>query len=300
MNKLKAMQIFVKIVESGSLTAAADHLDLPQSSVVRSLAALEQTLGVQLLYRTTRKIALTDEGRGYYQRCRQILLEVEDAENALSQTQQAPKGRIRLTAPVMFGRMHLGPLVTDFLNHYPDVEVELLLLDRVVDLIEEGMDIALRIGSLPDSSLMARQVGEVQQITCASPDYIAKHSAPKHPDQLMAHSCIHLSAMSAQPEWGFIDANKPLKASIYSRFKTNQVDSARDACCKGLGIGQFLSYQVAEALQASTLAPLLETFQPPALPVSLVYPQSRLLASRSRIFIDWVAPRLSQRLQQPT
>lgn len=300
MNKLKAMQIFVKIVESGSLTAAADHLGLPQSSVVRSLAALEQTLGVQLLYRTTRKIALTAEGRGYYQRCRQILLEVEDAENALSQTQQAPKGRIRLTAPVMFGRMHLGPLVTDFLNHYPDVEVELLLLDRVVDLIEEGMDIALRIGSLPDSSLMARQVGEVKQVTCASPDYIAKHGSPEHPHQLMAHSCIHLSAMSAQPEWSFIDANKPLKAGIHSRFKTNQVDSARDACCKGLGIGQFLSYQVAEALQVGTLVPLLEAFQPPALPVSLVYPQSRLLASRSRTFIDWVAPRLSQRLQQPT
>ncbi|MDO6513992.1 MULTISPECIES: LysR family transcriptional regulator [unclassified Neptuniibacter] len=296
MNKLKAMAIFVKIVESGSLNGAADKLSMSQSSVVRALAALENTLGVQLLYRTTRRLTLTEEGRDYCQRCRQILLEVEDAENALTQRQIKPSGKIRITAPMTFGRLHLAPIINDFLTTFPETEVELLLLDRVVDLIEEGMDIALRIGQLPDSTLIAKQIGHIRYKVCASPAYIQKAGIPSAPTELSDYQCIRLTGLKSHSEWAFKETGKVHKISVSGPFKTNHIETALDACAQGLGYCQFLSYQVDQRIASGELTPVLESFEPDPVPVNLVYPHSRLLSSRSRYFIEWAAPRLKTRL----
>ncbi len=296
MNKLKAMAIFVKIVDSGSLNSAAEKLSLSQSSVVRALAALEKELGVQLLYRTTRRLTLTEEGRDYCQRCRQILLEVEDAENALTQRQITPSGKIRITAPITFGRLHLGPVIQEFLLAFPETEVELLLLDRVVDLIEEGMDIALRIGALPDSTLIAKPIGNVQYKVCASPEYIEQAGIPPSPTELYQHQCIRLTAIKSHATWSFKETGKIHKISVSGSFKTNHIEAALDACAQGLGYGQFLSYQVDKMISDGRLVSVLESFETTPSPVNLVYPYSRLLSSRSRHFIEWAAPRLSARL----
>ena len=297
MNKLKAMAIFVKIVDQGSLSKAAEKLGMSQSSVARSLAALEESVATQLIHRTTRKQTLTEEGIEFSLRCRQILADVDDAENALTQRQSKPKGLIRITAPQTFGRLHINPLISEFIHTYPEIEVELLLLDRVVDLIEEGMDIALRIGHLPDSTLIAKQVGKVAFKVCASPHYIEQAGQAEHPTELFDYECIQLTALKSHAQWGFREAGKHHKISISGRFKTNHVESALDACKQGLGYGQFLSYQVAESVHAGELKTVLESYESPPLPVNLVYPHSRRLSSRSRTFIDWIAPRLQSRLR---
>lgn len=296
MNKLKAMSIFVKIVDCGSFSGAAEKLNMSQSSVARSLAALESELGTQLLYRTTRRVTLTEEGFGYCQRCRQILLEVEDAESVLTQNQSSPQGVIRITAPQTFGRFHLNPLIEAFLASHPGMEVELLLLDRVVDLLEEGMDIALRIGHLPDSSLIAKRVGEVSFKVCASPDFIAETGEPKAPHELENYNCIHLTALKSHAQWLFNTQGDDKRVTASGRFKTNHVETALDACKSGLGLGQFLSYQIAPSVASGQLVTVLDDFDIEPLPVNLVYPQSRLLSSRSKTFINWAAPRLRKQL----
>ncbi|MGB0204024.1 MAG: LysR family transcriptional regulator [Neptuniibacter sp.] len=298
MNKLKAMSVFVKIVDCGSMSSAAETLSMSQSAVVRTLAALEEVLGVQLLTRTTRRLNLTEEGREYYSRCRQILHEVEDAENALNQKQTNPTGLLRVTAPVTFGRMHLSPVINEFLAQFPNMEIELILLDRVVDLLEEGIDIALRIGSLPDSTLIAKPVGTLEHIICASPEYITQSGTPQKPTEIHQHDCIHLTALNSSPEWPFYDRGSINKVRISGKFKTNHVEAARDACCDGLGIGQFLSYQVGPYISQGKLIPILEEFSLPPIPINLVYPHSRQLSSRSRVFIDWAQPMLKRRIAE--
>lgn len=280
------------------MSSAAETLSMSQSAVVRTLAALEEVLGVQLLTRTTRRLNLTEEGREYYSRCRQILHEVEDAENALNQKQTNPTGLLRVTAPVTFGRMHLSPVINEFLAQFPNMEIELILLDRVVDLLEEGIDIALRIGSLPDSTLIAKPVGTLEHIICASPEYISQSGTPQKPTEIHQHDCIHLTALNSAPEWPFYDRGSINKVRISGKFKTNHVEAARDACCDGLGIGQFLSYQVGPYISQGKLIPILEEFSLPPIPVNLVYPHSRQLSSRSRVFIDWAQPMLKRRIAE--
>lgn len=280
------------------MSSAAETLSMSQSAVVRTLAALEEVLGVQLLTRTTRRLNLTEEGREYYSRCRQILHEVEDAENALNQKQTNPTGLLRVTAPVTFGRMHLSPVINEFLAQFPNMEIELILLDRVVDLLEEGIDIALRIGSLPDSTLIAKPVGTLEHIICASPEYITQSGTPQKPTEIHQHDCIHLTALNSSPEWPFYDRGSINKVRISGKFKTNHVEAARDACCDGLGIGQFLSYQVGPYISQGKLIPILEEFSLPPIPINLVYPHSRQLSSRSRVFIDWAQPMLKRRIAE--
>jgi DNA-binding transcriptional LysR family regulator len=295
MDKLRAMATFVRIVESGSLTAAAERLDTSLTSVVRALSALEQSLGVRLLNRTTRRIALTDEGREYFERCRHLLAEVEEAEAALSARRVEPSGRLAVTAPVMFGRMHVGPVVTDFLAAYPQMRAELLLLDRVVDLLEEGIDVAIRIGSLPDSSLVAIPLGSTQRVVCASPDYLARCGTPGRPADLAGHRCIRFTGLSSGTEWEF-GRGKRQRVTIADIFATNQIDAALDACAKGLGCGRFLAYQVHDLLTSGRLVRVLPDDELEPVPVSLAYAHSRLLSPRIRAFIDWAVPRLRERL----
>ena len=283
MDKLRAMQVFVRIVEAGHQSAAATALGMSGPAVVRSLAALERALGVRLLQRTTRRSSLTDEGREYYERCKRVLAEVDEAETSMSARRSEPHGRLRITAPATYGRMHVAPIVNAFIAKYPEVEVELLLLDRVVDLVEEGLDAAVRIGELPDSTLVARALGETRRVVCAAPAYLRRAGIPKTPAELQAHRCIVFSGLAAANEWAF--GAKRQRVAVRPVLRTNQVDAALDACIRGLGCGQFLSYQVEAALREGRLKRLLKEYEPPPLPIHIVYPHARP-SSNVRVFIE--------------
>ena len=295
MDKLRAMAAFVQIVEKGSLTAAAEALDTSLPSTVRTLAALERSLGARLLNRTTRRIALTDEGRAYYDRARRILGDVADVEAAVSQKQGAPRGRLAIGSSVLFGRLHLAPLVSEFLARHPGVKIELLMLDRVVNLVEEGLDASVRIGTLADSSLVAIEVGHTRRVVCASPAFLKRHGAPRVPADLSRQPCIRFTG-TGSGDWEFKVGGKPARVRVEGPIATNQVDAAIDACVQGLGYGKFLGYQVGAHVRAGRLRYVLETCEPEPMPVSLVYPQARLVSARLRAFIDWIVPRLRERV----
>ena len=290
MDKLRAMETFVRIVERGSLTAAADTLSTSLPSVVRMLAALEAELGVRLLNRTTRRLSPTDEGREYFERCKRVLADIDEADAALSARRAAPKGRLRITAPVMFGRLRVAPLVAEFILKHPALQIELTLLDRIVDLVEEGIDAGIRIARLPDSTLVAVPVGQTRRVVCASPAYLKRAGTPKTPRDLMQHRCISFSGLAAGNAWSFGDGNAQIE--VPSALATNQVDAAIDACLRGVGPGQFLCYQVQALLDAGKLKRVLQSFEPEPVAIQLVYPQARLLSANVRAFVDWAVPRL--------
>ncbi len=295
MDKLQAMAVFVKIAEHGSLTAAANNLGKSLPAVVRMLAALEENLQVRLFNRTTRRIALTEEGTMYLQRCRKILADIEESELALSQHQVEPHGAITLTAPVRLGEMHVAPAVTRFLEKYPDVQVNLLLLDRITNLLDEGIDLAVRIAHLEDSSLMAKPVGEIRQVVVASPALLARiGGAPQRPQQLSDLPCVRSTSMSSSPTWHFNADGKRLDVTIDAAFICNQIQSTVDACVAGLGFGVFFNYQVKPWIDSKQLEIVLPGFEAAASPLSLVYPHSRLMATRVRVLVDWLARDLKQ------
>jgi DNA-binding transcriptional LysR family regulator len=291
-NKLAAMQTFVAIVDHGSLTAAADALGKALPTVVRSLATLEQELGVRLLRRTTRRMSLTEEGRTYLDRCRQILVDVEEAEQALSSRQATPRGELRVTAPVLYGQLHVAPAVVAFLREYSEVKVELLLLDRVVNMVEEGIDVGIRIASLEDSSMIATRVGEVRRVVCASPSLLEHHGTPRHPRDLTDAPCVHFQGLSAAPVWNFAGARKPVSIAIDGPFASNQASVAVEACAEGLGFGRFLSYQVESLVAEKKLRIVLEEFEPPPIPIHVVFAHARLMTPRIRVFVDWMKAHL--------
>lgn len=296
MDKLKAMASFVRIVETGSLTAAAQRQDVSLTAVVRGLSALEQALGARLLNRTTRRIALTEEGREYFERCRRVLADVEEAEAALADRPLAPAGRLTVTAPVMFGRLHVAPVINGFLAAHERMRVELLLLDRVIDLLEEGVDLAIRIAPLADSSLVAVPLGRTAWVLSASPGYLARHGTPAHPDDLPRHRAVRSTGRGSGNEWPLVRGAERAQAAVPECFSSNQVDAALEACVAGLGIGRFLAYQVRALETEGRLVRVLPDWQPPPVDVNLVHAQSRLLSPRIRAFMDWAVPRLRERL----
>lgn len=291
MDKLRAMEVFVRIVDAGSLTAAADALGVSAPAVVRTLAALERAVGVRLLNRTTRRSSLSDEGREYYERCRRVLSEVEAADAALMARRTEPKGRLRLTAPVTYGRMRVAPVVTAFIARHPAVEVEVLLLDRVVDLVEEGVDAAIRIAHLPESSLVAVPLGETRRVVCAAPAYLRRAGTPEVPGDLAGHRCVVFTGLAANNEWVF-NGKPPPRVTVRPVLRTNQFDVAMNAVLQGLGCGQFLCYQVEALIKARKVRRILGAFEPPPVPVHLVYPHARLLSPNVRAFVDFAAARL--------
>lgn len=296
MDRLAAMRTFVEIVDRGSLTAAAESLHRSQASVVRGLAALEQHLGVVLLRRTTRRMSLTPEGQDFLQRSRAILADVEEAERAVARDQQALRGAIRMTAPVEFGRIHVAALIAAFLDRHPAVRADLLLLDRNVDLVSEGIDLALRIGPLADSSLVAVRVGEVRRVTVASPDLLRVTGVPEHPHELSRLPCVRQQNLPRlETSWLFSDGKGDMSVPVDGRFGVNQIAAAVAACVDGMGFGQFLSYQVKEAVRRGELRVILEAYQPQPWPVSLVYHGGRLVPPRVRALIDWIREGLAGR-----
>lgn len=292
MDKLQAIAGFVRIVDQGSLTAAAADLGVSLPSMVRTLAALERELGVTLLNRTTRRIHLTDEGRQYLEHCRMILGQVQEAEAALHSRRAAPHGRLAVTASVLFGRRYIAPIVNEFVQRHPAVAAELLFVDRVVNLVEEGLDAAVRIGHLADSSLVAIPVGEVRRVVCASPAYLRTHGTPRRPEDVRAHRCVRFTGLAPRAEWTF-GAN-PHKVAINSVLTCNQVDAAIEVCASGLGLGSFLSYMVAPLVRTGRLRLVLEEFEAEPLPVQFLYPYSRILSPTVRAFADLCVPKLRQ------
>ncbi len=295
MDKLLAMRSFVAIVDHGSLTAAAAALDRSLPAMVRTLAALEASLGTRLLRRTTRRMSLTAEGQGYLERCRRILGDIEEAEASLMRAQVEPRGQVRMTAPVLFGQMHVAPAVSEFLRSYDEVQVELLLLDRVVNLVEEGIDLAIRIAHLTDSTMVAVPVGRVRRVVCASPALLRADGIPQHPRELSERPCVRFRGINPGDSWTFQDRDREISVRIRGNFACNQAAAAAQACAEGLGFGMFLSYQVEPLVRAKRLEVVLVDFEPAPLPVSLVYAEARLVSTRLRALLDWLKQALGAR-----
>jgi DNA-binding transcriptional LysR family regulator len=298
MDKLNAIEAFIRIVDAGSITAAANALDVSQPSMVRTLAALERDLGVRLLNRTTRRMSLTDEGRDYYERGRQIIAAVEDAQLSLSARRAMPRGRLRIASSVSFGRTFVAPVVAEFLAEYPEVTIELLLLDRVVDLVEEGMDLAVRVAKLPDSSMVAHAISEVHRVVVASPALIKSAGMPKLPADLRDKRCVSFTGVVSPGHWGFMQGNKQTQVPIKNALVTNQIDAAVHACVQGAGFGRFLSYHVLEQISAGKLVRVLKKFEGEAIPASIVYPFARHQSPNVRTFVSFAQPRLRERLRK--
>jgi len=293
MDRLEAMSIFLAAVDAGSLSAAGRRLGVPLSSVSRKVAELEQHLGARLLVRSTRRLELTEAGRTYLAACRQILDAVNDAERAAAGEYQAPRGTLVVTAPVLFGRLHLQPLVLDFLRVYPQIDVQLLLSDSRLQLLEEHVDLALRIGPLPDSNFVARRVGAVRRMVCASPGYLAEHGEPQVPEDLAGHSCVSFVGMEPANAWTFPGERR---VAIHARLAVSNAEAAVDAAVAGLGITRVLSYQAERELRTGRLRPLLQKFEPDAWPVHLLHAGQGAPPLKLRAFIEQVAPRLRERL----
>lgn len=298
MDKLKAMAAFVRIVERGSITAAADTLGVSAPALVRQLASLEAELGVRLVQRTTRRQSLTDEGREYYARCQQVLAAVAESEAAVRARRSAPRGRLRVTSSVAFGRAVLAPMVVDFMVAHPALHVELLLLDRMVDLVEEGVDVGVRLAPLPDSSLVAVPVGEVQRMVMAAPALLRRHPVAD-PGALQTAPCVSFSGLVGAGDWPLRVDGRVARVPVHTVFASNQIDAALAACMRGLGFAQFFDYQAEEAMRAGRLKPALAAYWPPPTPVQIVYPHARHLSGNVRAFVDAVAPRLRARLRRP-
>ena len=292
MNKLHAMTTFVQIVDRGSLTRAAESMGTSLPSVVRTLAMLEELLGVRLLNRTTRRISLTQEGRHYLARCRSILAEIDEAETELSSQRQEPRGELRVTAPMLFGRLHVVPIITRIVRQFKNVSVELLLLDRVVSLVEDGLDVAVRIGHLADSSLVAIPAGHIRRVVCASPKYLRERGVPGEPHDLLKHDCLRLTGLAPSAVWGFHNKGRTISVPVTGPFVCNQAEATIDACVDSLGVGTFLSYQVAPWVAQKKLKLILADYEPSPIPLSIVYPHSKLLSARVRVFAEWATESL--------
>ncbi|MBL8515996.1 MAG: LysR family transcriptional regulator [Betaproteobacteria bacterium] len=297
MDRLFAMEAFVAIVDAGSITAAAQSLDVSQPSLVRRLAALERDLGARLLHRTTRRMSLTDEGRDYYERSRQILQAVNDARHQLSVRQAVPRGRLRIASSVAFGRRFVAPVAAEFLAGNPELQMELLLVDRVVDLVEEGIDVAIRLARLPDSSMVAHPVGEVHRVVVASPAFLKSVGKPKTPEQLKGARCVSFTGLTSPAHWAFPVGRKAGQVPVHSVFVSNQIDAAVAACLGGVGFGRFLDYQVLDHIQSGRLVRVLRPHEGEPIPVSVLYPSARHPSANVRGFVAFAQPRLKAALR---
>ena len=285
MDKLRAMKTFVQIADDGSLTAAAASLGMSLPAVVRALAALEAELGARLFQRTTRRLALTQEGLQYLARSRDILAAVAEADASLADETRAPRGQLVVTAPVLLGQRVVADFATRFVAANPGIRCSVQLLDRFVDLVDEGVDVGIRIGALEDSSLVALRLGDVRHMVVASPQFLRRGGVPAHPAELRERPCVRLAG-PARPGWAFQDGGRKLHVAVDGPLDFNHAGAALLACEQGAGFGQFFSYQVQEALQARRLRAVLAPFEAPRQSVSIVYPHARLLPARTRAFID--------------
>lgn len=291
MNKLLAMEVFVQVVDAGGFTRAADNMQLPKATVSTLVQALELTLAVKLLHRTTRQVSVTSDGAAYYERCLRILSDVREAEESLSRNRANPSGRLRVDVPTGVANDIIIPALPDFFARYPDIVLELGCGDRPVDLIEEGVDCAIRGGTLPDSGLIARRVGVLQFVTCATPAYLDRHGRPTHPNDLANHRCVNYFSSKTGKifAWDFSRGDEEIQITAPASLAVNDSTAYTSAGLAGIGIIQMASYSMEPYVSSGQLELLLEDWISSPLPVNVVYPQNRHLSAKVRVFVEWVA-----------
>jgi DNA-binding transcriptional LysR family regulator len=294
MDRFQEMHIFTTVAQEQGFSAAARRLGLSAASVTRAVAALELRIGTQLLIRTTRSVHLSEAGQRYLEDCRRILAEVQEAEDSAAGSHAEPRGQLTVTAPVLFGDLFVTPVMASYLTQYPDVTINAVLVDRIVNMVEEGIDVAVRIGDLPDSSQHAIRVGEVRRVICGSPEYFAKHGRPAHPSALAGAPVVATSAIGQQRTWPFLDDGEPLSVRPEPRLIVTANQAAITAACTGLGLTRVLSYQVASQVAAGALEIVLAEFELPPLPIHVVYQGGRKAPARIRSFVDFTAQALRE------
>jgi DNA-binding transcriptional LysR family regulator len=296
MDRLEAMSVIVAVSETGGFSAASRRLKTPVATVSRKVSELEAHLKTQLFQRSSRRVTLTDAGRSYIEACKRVIEQVDDAEREVSGEYRVPKGDLAVTAPWGLGHMHLLPIAVEFLAAYPDVALRLVLTDRVVNTVEEDIDVAIRIGTLPDSSMIATRIGSIRFVVCGSPAYFAAHGSPQEPSDLRDHDCITIDDIASRSAWRFARGNRAIVASIQSRLAVNTSEAAVEAAVAGFGLARVMSYKMEAARREGKLSVVLKAFEQEPLPVHIVYPQRKLVPLKLRAFLNWVTPRLKARL----
>jgi DNA-binding transcriptional LysR family regulator len=289
MDRLDAMRVFVAVAEEDGFASAARRLGMSPPAVTRAVSALEDRIGTRLLERTTRLVRLTEAGTRFFDDCKRILGEIDEAEASAAGSHTEPRGQIAVTAPVMFGRIHVAPVLFDFLTRYPHVTVRTLLVDRVVDLMEEGLDVAVRIAHLPDSSLSAVRVGAVRRVVCASPRYLRSRGTPRTPTEVAQHDAVLFSQATAAEDWLFASQTRAVRPR--AQLVVNTADVAIAAAVAGHGLTRVLSYQIAPELKAGRLKIVLAEFEPPPLPIHIVHIAGRRASARVRALVDFMVER---------
>lgn len=292
MDRFQSLMVFVTVAERGGFAAAARELTMSPPSVTRAVSALEDRMGTRLLIRTTRSVRLTESGERFLQDCRRILIDLEEAEKAAIGSHVAPRGELRVTAPMLFGRLYVTPILGDFLEKYQLVSCRTLFVDRMVNLMDEGLDVAIRIGNLPDSSLVAVRAGTVRWVMFAAPQYLKKHGVPKHPEDLKAHRLIQSIAIEVGSEWPYQENGSPHTVRISPRLRMNTNDAVASLAARGWGVSRLLSYQIAPYLADGSLRTVLDKFEPPPLPVHVVHQEGRMVSTKVRAFVDFMVDRL--------
>ena len=298
MDRFESMSAFVAVTEAGGFSAAARKLGMPLATVSRKVSELEDLLKISLINRSTRKITLTENGQTFYESCRRLLDELGEAERSASGEYQAPRGELIITAPIVFGRMHLTPIVVEFLGTYPEVGVRLLLDDQIVNLIDEQVDLAVRISELPDSSMVAVRIGTIRNVICASPAYLKKHGTPRHPKDLANHHCVTRTKLAMHGTWPFRIGDTEKMFPVRRRLVVTAAEAAIEAALAGAGLARVLCYQIAKAEKEGALITVLRDYEPAPTPISLVYPSTRMVPLKLRAFLDFAVPRLRERLKQ--
>ncbi len=292
MDKLEAMRVFIEVAECKSFVAASRKLELSAPAVTRSIAQLEHTLGVRLFNRTTRHVRLTDSGARFYEDARRILEDVAQAVTSASGSYAEPKGVLSVTAPVLFGQIHIAPILTEYLQLNPSVTVRAVFYDRISNILDEGLDVAIRIGHLKDSSIYATSVGSVQRVVCASPDYLKKHGTPRHPSELSGHEIIQASTAESSTTWLFESSIGKESVKVSPRLHCSQNGAAITAAREGFGITRLMSYQIGEELKNGSLTHILRDYETKVLPVSIIHLEGRQANAKIRSFVDLATARL--------
>lgn len=296
MDRLRELQVFVAVADAGSFAKAGKRLRISPPAVTRAISSLEDRLGVRLINRTTRSLALTESGLRFLESTRRLLAGLHEAEQAARGSTLSPTGHLTVTASVMFGRVALASIIGEFLKAQPGITASLVLIDRTVNMVEEGVDVGVRIGHLRNSSLIARRIGEVRRILVASPDYLAARGEPEHPSELKGHSFVGFTGLMPGRELPMQVNGRSAQVAVQPRLEVNDVAAAIGSVEAGYGITTVLCYMVGDSMRAGRTRPVLKDFWPPSMPVHIVYPEARLLAPKVRAFVDWAAPRLAVEL----
>lgn len=299
MDLLSPMKTFVRVVEAGSFSAVANELRTTQPTISRQVAALEEHLGARLLTRTTRQLTLTDDGQAFYERALRVLESLSEAENAVGRRRGRPSGVLRIATPVVFGRIHVVPRLPAFMARYPDVAIDIVMSDTFTDLVEQGIDLAIRVGEITDPSLVAKRIGIVQRVTVASPAYLKARKTPRVPQDLEDHECIVYTRLATGDRWHFESPDGPISVDVKGRFRADNSEAVRDGVLSGLGIAVIPAFAFSSEIESSKVRVLLKAFEPKRLPMHAVYPSRRFVPLKVRTMIDYLAhefaldPRLS-------